>query len=183
MVIGDLDRARLRKPVPRARVGEALMGLAIPAGLRLTASSGGPIEPLRDTDPAAVIYFYPGTPSSPDGGGGSESADVAQQRAFDRHRDDFSAHALRSIGISSASRRALRTSIFENRIVYHDIWSDPQFLLGQALGLPAFEHEGNLGYRRLTMVIRDGQIAKVFFPVDCPERSAAQVICWLKAAG
>jgi peroxiredoxin len=182
MVIGDQHGARLRKPGPQARLGEALVGRAIPAGLRLTASSGTPIEPRRDTGPAVVIYFYPGTPSSPDGGSDSERADAAQQRAFDRHHDDFSAHALRPIGVSSASERTLRTSVFENRLG-HDIWSDPQLLLGQALGLPTFEEAGNAGYRRLTMVIREGQIAKVFFPIDSPERSAAQVIWWLQATG
>jgi peroxiredoxin len=183
MAIGDRLGARVRKAGPQTGLCEALVGGMIPSGLHLTAASGPPVEPRRDTAPAVVVYFYPGTSSYPDGGSNSENADAAQQRAFDRHRDDFSALALRPIGVSSASVRALRTSVFENRIGYHDIWSDPQLLLGQALGLPTFEHAGTPGYRRLTMVVRGGQVAKVFFPVDSPERSASQVICWLRATG
>jgi peroxiredoxin len=180
MLIGDEPGVRTCGPGAQAHIGDALVGQAIPAGLRLTAIAGTPIEPRRDTDPAVVVYFYPGTAISPDGGADSISADAAQQRAFDRHQEDLSAYALRPIGVSSASERMLRTSVLENRIVHHNIWSDPGLLLGQALGLPTFEQAGQAGYRRLTMVIWGGHVAKVFFPIDSPERNASQVVSWLK---
>jgi peroxiredoxin len=175
--------ANIGAPDPRRRFANSLVGRTIPPGLRLTSFVGETVEPRRDTAPAVVVYFYPGTAYSPDGGSDTTSADVAQHRAFDRHHDDFVAHSLRAIGVSSASERALRTSVFENRLGHHDLWSDPKLELAQALELPTFELAGEGGYRRLTMIVLGGSITKVFFPIESPERSAAQAIWWLKATG
>ena len=34
--------------------------------------------------------------------------------------------------------------------------------------------------RRVTLVLRDGTVEKVFYPVFPPDRNAAEVIAWLK---
>jgi peroxiredoxin (alkyl hydroperoxide reductase subunit C) len=34
--------------------------------------------------------------------------------------------------------------------------------------------------KRLTLVLDDGVIAKVFYPVFPPDRSAAEVVAWLR---
>ncbi|HTU79243.1 MAG TPA: hypothetical protein VMF09_10840 [Solirubrobacteraceae bacterium] len=162
-------------------LANTLVGRAIPA-LRLTAFTGAHRELRRDTDPAAVIYCYPGTVSSPDGGSDSGVGDAAQHQAFDRHRDELNLFALRAIGLSSESEHAQRATAFENRIG-HELWSDPDMLLARALGLPTFAQAGVSGYRRLTVVVFAGKIAKAFFPVESPQRTAAQVISWLKATG
>jgi len=49
------------------------------------------------------------------------------------------------------------------------------------LGLPTFEAGGMRLIQRLTLVLRDGAIEAVFYPVSQPEQSAAQVIEWLEA--
>jgi peroxiredoxin len=46
-----------------------------------------------------------------------------------------------------------------------------------------FEAGGQVLYRRLTLIVEDGRIVKVFYPVFPPDRNAGDVIAWLHAAG
>jgi peroxiredoxin len=59
--------------------------------------------------------------------------------------------------------------------------SDEHLLLAGAMGLPTFEVEGTRFLKRLTMIIRDGIVDKVFYPVFPPYRSASDVVEWLMA--
>jgi peroxiredoxin len=59
--------------------------------------------------------------------------------------------------------------------------SDEHLLLAGAMGLPTFEVEGTRFLKRLTMIIRDGIVDKVFYPVFPPYRSASDVVEWLTA--
>jgi peroxiredoxin len=47
--------------------------------------------------------------------------------------------------------------------------------------LPTFETNGLTLLKRLTMVINDGKIEHVFYPVFPPDRNASDVIAWLGA--
>jgi peroxiredoxin len=49
-----------------------------------------------------------------------------------------------------------------------------------ALQLPTFEFEGQTLLKRITMILRDGVIEHVFYPVFPPDRNATDVIAWLK---
>lgn len=62
-----------------------------------------------------------------------------------------------------------------------EILSDAEFKLTDALRLPTFEVEGMRLLKRLTLIIHDGRIEHVFYPVFPPHRSADQVISWLSA--
>ena len=61
-----------------------------------------------------------------------------------------------------------------------EILSDADGKLSQALRLPTFEVEGMRLLKRLTLVIREGRIEHVFYPVFPPNESAGEVILWLK---
>ena len=50
-----------------------------------------------------------------------------------------------------------------------------------ALGLPAFTVDGMTLYRRLTMIITDGVIEHVFYPIFPPDQHAQEVLDWLRA--
>ncbi len=60
--------------------------------------------------------------------------------------------------------------------------SDAEGRLRQALGLPSFEVEGEVLLKRATLILRQGVVEKVFYPVFPPDRSAAQVLEWLRSA-
>jgi peroxiredoxin len=58
--------------------------------------------------------------------------------------------------------------------------SDPGLELGEALGLPTFAADGQRLYRRLTLVVTDGVIEHVFYPVFPPDAHAGEVLTWLR---
>ena len=59
--------------------------------------------------------------------------------------------------------------------------SDARLEVQRALNLPPFGVVGMTLLKRLTMVLDDGVITKVLYPVFPPDRSAAEVIAWLRA--
>jgi peroxiredoxin (alkyl hydroperoxide reductase subunit C) len=60
------------------------------------------------------------------------------------------------------------------------VLSDEKLSLTCALGLPTMEVAGLILIRRLTLIIDDGRIRHVFYPVFPPDRNAADVLSWLK---
>jgi peroxiredoxin len=56
--------------------------------------------------------------------------------------------------------------------------SDEYLQLTRAMGLPTFETSGMTLLRRLTLIVRDGVIEHVFYPVFPPDRNATDVIRW-----
>jgi peroxiredoxin (alkyl hydroperoxide reductase subunit C) len=58
--------------------------------------------------------------------------------------------------------------------------SDSDLQLRDALGLPTFEIAGLTLYSRLALIVEQGTITKVFYPVFPPDRNAADVLAWLR---
>lgn len=59
--------------------------------------------------------------------------------------------------------------------------SDPGFAVAEAFRLPTFAAPGHERlYTRLTLVVRDGRIEHVFYPVYPPNTHAQQVLGWLR---
>jgi peroxiredoxin len=60
------------------------------------------------------------------------------------------------------------------------VLSDERLELTDALRLPTFETSGMTLLKRLTLVIDDGRISHVFYPVFPPDSHAAEVLSWLR---
>jgi peroxiredoxin len=60
--------------------------------------------------------------------------------------------------------------------------SDEKLALAEALKLPTFTAAGMTLLKRMAWVIDEGAITKVFYPVFPPDRSAADVVAWLRAS-
>jgi peroxiredoxin len=61
------------------------------------------------------------------------------------------------------------------------ILSDADLSLVRALNLPTFAVAGMTLIKRLTLIIDDGEIRHVFYPVFPPDKSAEEVVRWLQA--
>ncbi len=61
-----------------------------------------------------------------------------------------------------------------------ELLSDTDFLLKQKLSLPTFTLEGVERYKRITLIIKDNVIKKVFYPVFPPDQNAADVLKWFE---
>jgi peroxiredoxin len=59
------------------------------------------------------------------------------------------------------------------------ILSDEHLELTRAMDLPTFETRGMTLLKRFALVIRDGTVEHVFYPVFPPDRSASDVVEWL----
>ena len=62
------------------------------------------------------------------------------------------------------------------------ILSDEKFALTKALRLPTFTTSGMTLLKRMALVIDDGKITHVFYPVFPPDKNAEDVIAWLQAS-
>jgi peroxiredoxin len=60
------------------------------------------------------------------------------------------------------------------------ILSDETLALTKAMNLPTFTTSGMTLLKRMALVIDDGVIVKVFYPVFPPDKNAANVIAWLQ---
>ena len=63
------------------------------------------------------------------------------------------------------------------------VLSDSDLIFTNALRLPTFVAEKEVLLKRLTMVIRQGTIDHIFYPVFPPDRHAEEVLGWLMARG
>jgi len=58
--------------------------------------------------------------------------------------------------------------------------SDQKLAFTHVLNLPAFEFEGEILIKRLTLIVDDGVITHVLYPVFPPDKSAADTLDWTK---
>ena len=63
----------------------------------------------------------------------------------------------------------------------YSLLSDADLTLASAMRLPTFEVGGTTLLRRLTMVLRDGRVDRVLYPVFPPDRAAADALAALRA--
>jgi peroxiredoxin len=61
--------------------------------------------------------------------------------------------------------------------------SDVDLRLAVALRFPTFEAGGQAALKRLTLVVRDRPVEKVFYPVFAADGHAEEVLDWIQAPG
>lgn len=165
-----------------------LAGLRMP-GLALQATSGQPVD-LSTLPGRIVLYAYPmtGVPNLalPQGWNAIPGARgcTPQTLSFQAETDVFAAFGVAVFGLSTQTP-AYQKELSDRLGLSFAILSDAEFRLTEALGLPTMTVEGMRLLKRLTLIVRDGVIEHVFYPVFPPNRSAAEVIGWLRdhAAG
>ncbi len=155
--------------------------------LVLQSSSGEAVHLNDRASGRTVVYLYPLTGSPvfdlPKGweqipGARGCTAEACNFR--DHHQDLLEAGARRVFGLSSQSAAYQREVVGRLRLPFAML-SDEELSLAEAMGLPTFDAEGRRFYRRITLVLRAGVVEHAFFPVDAPERHAAEVLAWLTA--
>jgi peroxiredoxin len=82
----------------------------------------------------------------------------------------------------SAQDTAYQREAAERLHLPFPLLSDEHFRLTAAMRLPTFETSGMTLLKRLTLMVQDGTITHVFYPVFPPDRSATDVVEHLKTA-
>ncbi|MEV0016383.1 MerR family transcriptional regulator [Streptomyces tendae] len=133
-----------------------------------------------------VVYIYPltGRPGVdlPDGWDSIPGARGCTPEACgfrDHYQDLLAAGADGVFGLSSQETDYQR-EVVERLHLPFQMLSDPALSLAQELSLPTFEASGLTLYKRLTLIIRDGMIEHVFYPIFPPNEHADQILSWLR---
>jgi peroxiredoxin len=162
-----------------------LPGSAMPA-LALVSTAGNTVELDCPNPGRTVIYVYPmtGRPgvALPEGWDEIPGARGCTPESCG-FRDHFT--ELTELGASTVYGLSSQTTDYQSEVAARlelpfAILSDPDLRLAESLRLPTFQTSGMTLYRRLTMVIRDGRIEHVFYPVFPPDQHAAEVVGWLR---
>ena len=149
-------------------------------------STAGRMVDLSDLNaPRTVIYCYPmtGVPGKPlpegwDAIPGARGC-TPQTCSFRDHHQDLSRLKADVFGLSTQTTQYQR-EMADRLHVPFEILSDAEFNLCDELCLPTFEVDGMRLVKRITLIVRGGQIEHVFYPVFPPNESAGQVMRWLQ---
>ena len=180
----DVDWSRLPRPeddgAARHLPGSRVPAVALPATDRSSVALGE--LPRR-----SVVYVYPmtGRPgvALPDGWDEIPGARgcTPQTCAFrDHHGELVAAGADRVFGLSTQDTDYQREAAQRLHLPF-PLLSDAALRLTTAWRLPVMLVDGATLLKRMALIIEDGVVAHVFYPVFPPDQNAAEVLGWLRA--
>ncbi len=165
-------------------LADHLPGMELPS-IELPAT-GGPAIDLSRQAGLVVVYAYPmtGRPDTPLPDGWNELPGARgctpQSCAFRDHAAELADLGVSAVyGLSTQSTENQREASERLNLPF-TLLSDESLALSHALRLPLFEVDGMTMNKRITLIIRDGVISKIFYPVFPPDRNAADVIAYLR---
>jgi peroxiredoxin/GNAT superfamily N-acetyltransferase len=101
-----------------------------------------------------------------------------QSCAFRDHHRELETLRARVFGLSTQDTDYQREAAERLHLPF-PLLSDTQLEFASAMRLPTFEVQSMRLLKRLTLIIRDGVVEHVFYPVFPPDRNAQDVIEWL----
>lgn len=161
-----------------------LTGMTLPS-LTLVSTTGAGVN-LSALRGRTVLFVYPmtGRPgvALPDGWDQIPGARgcTPQACAFRDHFAELKAAGANSVfGLSTQSSDEQREAAARLHLPF-PLLSDAKLVLATALNFPHMTVEGRSMLKRMALIIDDGRISHVFYPVFPPDRNAADVLAWLK---
>ena len=178
-------------------IHEVPQGLPVPThdgacdhlpGMRLPSvslmSTEGDLADLSALTGTTIVYCYPltGRPDQNLPPGWDEIPGARgctpQSCAFRDHHAELRELGARVFGLSTQDTTYQREASGRLHLPFL-LLSDEKREFARALELPTFEAEGMTLIKRLTLVIEEGEILKVFYPVFPPGKNAEEVADWL----
>jgi len=161
-----------------------LAGVRLPS-LALAATDGSQVD-LSKLSGRTVVYVYPrtGVPGQPLPEGWNDIPGARgctpQSCGFRDHFDE-----LKRLGIARVFGLSTQDSAYQREAVERlhlpfPVLSDERLALSRALDLPTFTTSGMTLLKRMALIIDQGVISKVFYPVFPPDKNAEEVIAWLR---
>jgi peroxiredoxin len=179
-----VDWSKIPAPVDNGGAAH-LMGHKLPwVALRATDDT---LVMLQTLPGRVVVFIYPrtGQPGAalPDGWDDIPGARgcTPQSCAFrDLYADLTAAGAARVYGLSTQDTDYQREAVARLHLPF-PLLSDADLMFATALRLPTLVVDGQTLLERMALVIDDGSISQVFYPVFPPDRNAGDVLAWLQA--
>jgi peroxiredoxin len=101
-----------------------------------------------------------------------------QACSFRDHHAELTQLGVRVFGLSTQDT-AYQAEAVERLHLPFPLLSDEHHALGTALRLPTFTAAGQQLLRRLTLLVRDGSVEHVWYPVFPPHTHATEIVAWL----
>ena len=174
-------------PAPQDDGGAShLEGMRLP-DIALAATDGASVN-LSTLKGRTVVYVYPRTgrpgvnlPTGWDAIPGARGC-TPQSCGFRDHHAE-----LRKLGVAHLYGLSTQDTAYQQEAATRlhlpfALLSDATLAFAKALNLPTFAVDGMTLIRRMAWVIDDGVITHVFYPVFPPDKSAEEVVNWLKGS-
>lgn len=182
MSLTDVDWSTI--PAPADDGGAAhLRGLAMPS-VPLPATTGGTVD-LSTLTGLSVIYIYPMTgrpdralPADWDATPGARGC-TPQSCAYRDHFAELQSRGVQHLFGLSVQNTAYQAEAATRLHLPYALLSDADLTLTHTLNLPTLQVDDETLLKRCTLILRDGVIVHVNYPVFPPDRDAANVIAWL----
>jgi peroxiredoxin len=160
-----------------------LRGAQLPS-VPLIATTGRVVD-LAKISGRTVVYCYPrtGRPDEDPPQGWNEIPGARgctpQSCAFRDHYQDLRALGAEVFGLSTQDSNYQREAVERLHLPF-PLLSDEKLIFTKAANLPTFEVEAMTLLKRLTLIVRNGFVEHVFYPVFPPDKNADEVISWLR---
>jgi peroxiredoxin len=161
-----------------------LTGLRMP-DVALPATGGGMVN-LAKLKGRTVVYVYPRTgvpgvdaPPGWDQIPGARGC-TPQSCGFRDHFAELKALGVAQVFGLSTQDTGYQQEAADRLHLPFPILSDAELNLATSLHLPMFMTSGMTLLARMALVIEDGKIVKVFYPVFPPDKNAEEVVAWLR---
>lgn len=162
-----------------------LVGMAAP-DLDLPTTNNRLINFRAEATKPTVVFFYPRTGEP----GSSSPADwdlIPGARGCHHHfcgfrniHREFPQEGYTVFG-ASAQSTSYQQEFVQRMHIPFEVLSDEEFRLTDALQLPTFSYQSQRLIKRLTLVLNQGRIVQVFYPVFPPDKNADTVLSWIRA--
>lgn len=180
----DVDWSKL--PAPEDDGAAAHLAGAHLADVALPSTAGGSVS-LAKLAGRTVLFVYPmtGTPgvALPEGWDAIPGARGCTPHACafrDLHAELTGAGASAVFGLSTQTLEEQKATVARLHLPF-PLLSDAGLAFARALSLPEMGVSGKTMIKRMALIIDDGTVTHVFYPVFPPDRNAADVLAWLKA--
>jgi peroxiredoxin len=147
-------------------------------------STAGTLVNLAKLPGRTVVYCYPRTgrpdqaiPTGWDAIPGARGC-TPQSCAFRDHYQELQGLHTDVYGLSTQDTAYQQEAALRLHLPF-PLLSDADLIFTKALRLPTFTVDSMTLIKRVTLIVEDGEIIKVFYPVFPPDQNAANVIDWL----
>jgi peroxiredoxin len=148
-------------------------------------STTGRVVDLAKISGRTVVYCYPrtGRPDEDPPQGWNEIPGARgctpQSCAFRDHYQELRALGVEVFGLSTQDSNYQREAVERLHLPF-PLLSDEKLIFTKAVNLPTFEVEAMTLIKRLTLIVRNGFVEHVFYPVFPAHKNADEVISWLR---
>jgi len=160
-----------------------LVGITIPS--IILTSTEGEMNISKINSKYLILYFFPMMPvlekSLPVGWNDIPGARgcTPQNMTINEHIKDLQKYDSKIFGISTQSIDEL-TELSEFRKLIQPLISDSKLQFQEKLNIPIFHVENRKLYKRLTLIVKNSKIVKVFYPVFPPDKHIFEILKWFE---